>query len=498
LFVLTLPAVTARLYSSDEVQYFSYLRSLWFDRDVAFDNEYRYFHDAGVARTDGFRETFLEPITPTGKRENFGTLGCAILWAPFYGAADAVTRVLHATGASLPADGYSRLYIAAVAYGSAIYAFLALLLSIAAARGLTGTGVLAGLAVWFGTPLLFYMYAAPPFSHACSAFAVALFVTVWLRVREHWTARGLVLLGGSAALMTMVREQDVFYAVGPAADWALSTLAVHPSSATRASGSPSETPGSAIRESGSEIRDSDSGIRAQRYARIAAATAGVAAFVLAYTPQLLAYWSLNGRLGPSRLVTRKMTWTAPHALGVLASPQHGLFVWTPLAALAVAGLVMLAVGWRADHTRMPRAVMPVGHQCRVARCLLLMFALQVYVSGSVESWTVAGAFGQRRFVGATVLLVIGLATLCRAIPSGVPRIATGVVAMLAIWWNVGLMVLFGAGLMDRQRLNLRQNAYDVFVTLPRTAPALVYRYFAQRESFYKSPAGNGRQQAPAP
>ena len=37
-----------------------------------------------------------------------------------------------------------------------------------------------------------------------------------------------------------------------------------------------------------------------------------------------------------------------------------------------------------------------------------MVALQVYVGGSVESWTVAGAFGQRRFVALTVLLVIGL------------------------------------------------------------------------------------------
>ena len=39
LFIASLPAVTARLYSSDEVEYFSYLRSLWFDHDVSFDNE---------------------------------------------------------------------------------------------------------------------------------------------------------------------------------------------------------------------------------------------------------------------------------------------------------------------------------------------------------------------------------------------------------------------------------------------------------------------------
>ena len=31
-----------------------------------------------------------------------------------------------------------------------------------------------------------------------------------------------------------------------------------------------------------------------------------------------------------------------------------------------------------------------------------------YVAGSVDSWTVAGAFGQRRFVCITVILVIGI------------------------------------------------------------------------------------------
>ena len=42
-FVVTLPLVTPRIYASDEIQYFSYLRSLWFDRDVSFENEYQHF-----------------------------------------------------------------------------------------------------------------------------------------------------------------------------------------------------------------------------------------------------------------------------------------------------------------------------------------------------------------------------------------------------------------------------------------------------------------------
>ena len=56
---------------------------------------------------------------------------------------------------------------------------------------------------------------------------------------------------------------------------------------------------------------------------------------------------------------------------------------------------------------------------------------------------------------------------------------------LCVWWNVALIAEFGTGLMNRQRLELRQNAYDAFVTLPRRLPALASRYFLDRNSFYR-------------
>src|SRR5687767_3714821 len=112
-FALSLPAVTLRLYASDEIQYYSYLRSLWFDRDLSFDNEYRHFYEAGVSRSDLFYATFLEPTTDTGLRISFATVGSAILWAPFYLAADVVARA-----GGMPADGYSKPYAAAVCIGS--------------------------------------------------------------------------------------------------------------------------------------------------------------------------------------------------------------------------------------------------------------------------------------------------------------------------------------------------------------------------------------------
>jgi hypothetical protein len=56
---------------------------------------------------------------------------------------------------------------------------------------------------------------------------------------------------------------------------------------------------------------------------------------------------------------------------------------------------------------------------------------------------------------------------------------------ICIWWNLALIAEFGTSMMDRQRLELKRNAYDAFVTLPRMAPELVRRYFTERSSFYR-------------
>jgi hypothetical protein len=502
-FIVSLPAVTPRIYASDEIEYFSFLRSLWFDHDLSFDNEYRHFADAAGARLPMFRETFLTETTTTGHRKTFATIGSALLWAPFYAVADAGVHAARLAGMNVATDGYSQPYVAAVAYGSAVYGLLALLLAAHACRLIfgspgrgtacrapaeegplapavtiqrgTGGAILrradgappvagvdapeehaacstpqasisfATFAIWLGTPLVFYMYVAPPFAHAASAFAVAAFVVTWLRVRCTWSRRGMVALGALAALMTMVREQDVFFVGGVALDLAWTVVARMRSS----------TAPPAIRR------------------LIVNTGIGMAAGVVAYLPQAIAYVVVNGSLRPSPQVTRKMTWTAPHAWQVLASPENGFLFWTPLAALALAGLVVMA-------TR-------AASQRRVAICLLVMAALQVYVVGAIESWTVAGAFGQRRFVGLTLVLAVGMVALVEWLRGRASRRLLCAVVIACAWWNIALIVQFGTGMMDRKRLTLADNAYNAFVVVPREMPRLVYRYAFDRKSFYAAP-----------
>jgi hypothetical protein len=87
-----------------------------------------------------------------------------------------------------------------------------------------------------------------------------------------------------------------------------------------------------------------------------------------------------------------------------------------------------------------------------------------------------------------MFLVIGLAAFRSWMESRAARIATNIAIVLCVWWNLALTLEFGTSMMDRQKLELRRNAYDAFVTLPRTAPKLLYRYFTNRSSFYKPAA----------
>ena len=204
----------------------------------------------------------------------------------------------------------------------------------------------------------------------------------------------------------------------------------------------------------------------------AAAAAGTAGAALGYLPQLFAYQALNGYFGPAEHVSRKMSWYAPHALEVLASPQHGFLFWTPLAALGLAGLCLL-------------------RDRRIAVLLLLMVASQVYVAGSVESWTVAGAFGQRRFVNLTAILVIGLAALWQVV-AGTTRRAGVAASVCARRRRRALRVVEpradgavrdpahgpAAARPAAQRLSRVRHAAGA------AAPSLAWRYLTDRASFY--------------
>lgn len=438
LFVLSLPLVSPRLRGADEIEYFAWLRSAAFDRDLDFGNEYQHFYERDPQGLAGFKQTFLDRREPlTGRHINFGPLGTAVLWSPFYLLAHLGVLLARALGAGVAADGFALPYVAAACLGSAVWGGAGLLLTHDALRRFFQVPEPAAswsvAALWLATPVLYYLTVAPGFSHGCSVFAVALTLWLFLRWREAGAARW-ALIGAAGGLAALVREQDGLFLVAPGL-WLLLDL----------------------------------GRRRDLRAALSRGLAlGLAAFAV-FVPQMLAYHAVNGTFGPSPLVKRKMSWSSPHFIEVLFDPAHGLFPWSPLLLVGTLGLL-----WVCSRRR-----------CPLLACLASTLLVQAWINGSVESWTQAGAFGSRRFVGATFVFAVGLAFPAAALLARRGRAVLAAVLGLFVWWNVSLMAQFGLKLMDRQGLAWPEVAQNQFTAVPQRLGRTLWLYLTDREQLVR-------------
>lgn len=448
LFLISLPFVTPRVAASDEIEYFSYLPSILLDGDLDFRNQYEYF--CNLAFEDcvrsRFKETFLDMRTATGLQINFGPMGTAVLWLPFYLVAHLFALAAQNFNPAFAANGVSAPYIYAVCVASVFYGWLGMYLAYRIARNYFAEWIALGaaLTILFATNAVYYMYVAPAFSHAASLFASALFVYVWWRTRDarangKW--RAWFVLGASGGLMTMVREQEAVFFVIPLVEIAYALYG--------------------------SVRSSENFAALKKWIG-GALVMSVGAFVV-FVPQLITYRVLNGNFLPARNVTDKFTWDGNHILDVLFSNFHGLFTWTPVVLLAVIGLFFL---WRHDKF--------------LAAVFLITFAVETYLLGSFSTWFGGAAYGGRRFINCTVIFVVGLAAFVDALQTRVPRpILAGAGAVLIVW-NLFFIIQFVIGMVPRQQpVDMLEMARNQFVGVPPRLFEIAQRFVTNRGSFFK-------------
>ena len=290
-------------------------------------------------------------------------------------------------------------------------------------------------------------------SHACSAFAVALFIWTWWQARRRWTMPARPAWGSTAGLMAMVREQDLFFVVGPG-------------------------PGSHAQPVPPRARWR---VPARRPRSLRAAiVAGVA---------LLPHPAAAVRRVPgTERVPTALAAGAAQDVVERAARAGGAGVAEPrpagvdAARRARAGRPRLAVAVERASTPEPRRRTVGASRCARCRCSPCRSTSQAASSPGRSRGRSANAGSSPRRCCSSWDWPRCSRTCGRALA----RTTLAVVTVLAVWWNLGLIVQFGAGLMDRQRIEPARNAYTSFVVLPRTLPTLVWRYVFDRDSFYKA------------
>src|SRR5271167_1167166 len=317
LFLITLPLVNPWV-RGDGVGYYAYARA------PLIEHSFNFLHDYQNAN-EGFREDRLDTrgqpkaifYTRTGHLENHFTIGPAILWSPFLLAAHVGVSIARALGSSVAADGFSAPYRYAMALGTAIYGFLGLALGFRLARKYVDASwaFLATLAIWWGSSLPVYMYFNPSWSHAHSAFVVALFLWYWDATRESRSLPQWLLLGVIAGLMLNVYYPNLM--VMPVL--VIEALGNYRDALRRKPGAPTV----------SKL------LTWQLCFAVTIAVCLLPTFISRYivygSPFETGYLSL-----------RSFLWDSPVFLQVLFSSDHGLFSWTPLLLISFVGICILA------------------------------------------------------------------------------------------------------------------------------------------------------------
>ncbi len=442
LFLLSLPLLNPWV-RGDGVGYYAYARALLIRHNLDFEPDYLVsnpaFRDARVDENGRIKPEFR---TPTGHLDNHFSIGPAILWSPFLLAAHAAVLIAAAAGSRVPADGFSAPYRLAMALGTAVYGFLGLVLAFRIARQYVEElwAFWATLAVWWASSLPVYMYFNPSWSHAHSAFSVALFLWYWHETRRSRSLRQWSLLGAIAGLMLNVYYVNAMLLV---------VLLFDPISQYRQA---RQAPKTAV------------------WRAVGPYVLFAAVALLCLLPTFASRYVVYGSPFETGYVhLEDWNWTSPVLLQILFSSNHGLFVWTPVAALAVIGLFLFG-------RRSPAVGTPI-----LAAAIAFYLLMACY-----PDWTGIASFGNRFFVSLTAPFVIGLGVLLSSCAQMFPsprkaRLALGTTLGGLMLWNAGFFFQWGTHLVPpRGPISWPEMAHNQFFVVPGQVSAKLREYLFHR------------------
>ena len=333
----------------------------------------------------------------TGRWVNAHPIGVAVQMIPFFAAATALSW-----WSNLARDGFSFYHehlagLSGLAYFLAGLAVLRWLLR----KHFGDEVVLATLVtITWGTNLFHYGVYDSAYSHAFSFFLI----TTLVALTERWWTdpawRVSLALSVVAALIVLTRHPNAIF---------LMLVPLY-----------GVTSWDALRRNIDRL-----------WERRATVGGMIAMTALCVTPQLAIYKQATGRWFVSSYGTMGFTFGSPHLAGVLFSVQKGIFFWSPVLALAVAGL-FVARGWARG----------------LVTATVLIMAIDTYLIASWSDWQFGGSYSHRGFTDSLGLLAIFLAS-CFARVAERPRLVQPVATIggAAVLLSVAQMIQYWLGIL---------------------------------------------------
>lgn len=444
-FVLTLPLANPWV-RGDGVGYYAYARALIVERHLDFEKDWQHANESfTMGRLDRDGRIHADQYTRTGHIANLWSIGASILWAPFLTLTHLSVLFCNRLGAHIRADGFSTPYLVTVALATLLYGFLGLWISFQLARKYFPErwAFLGTIGIWWASSLPVYMYFNPSYSHADSAFTVALFLWYWDRTRATRTIVQWLLLGLISGLMV-----NVYYPNGVLLLIPLGEAMVCYWQAWES-----------IERNGGAVGR-----------LVLTHVMFTAVFAISLLPTLVTRRIIFGSpLETGYMAASTWNWTRPQFLNVLFSADHGLLSWTPILAFSLIGLWLFL--------RVDRAF---------ARYLMIAVLGFYAVISFYPDWDGLSSFGNRFFVSLTAVFILGLTAVFGALARAWAERRAAILAYCAtsafIVWNLGLIFQWGTHLIPaRGPISWREASYNQVAVVPARAAQTLKAYMTRRK-----------------
>ena len=386
--------------------YYAFARSIAFDGDLQISNDLVLSYP--TAPSVIVEKDFHLDLTETGRVHSPFAIGSSFIWAIWLGILRAGNALVQLFGLGWKnATGYEWVFVTGIGAFSALLGWLAFWLAyrLASAETSKTAALWSAATLLFATPMLYYQFREPFYSHATAALTTTLCIYVWWRGldRKRTVASGIVL-GALIGVSSLVRWQNLIYLALPgiSALWSFLQLPV------------------------SERR------RQWQSSLVYLAAIGVTALLI-FSLQMGIWRVFYGSWITVPQGSAYVDWSAPNLLPTLFSSYRGLLPWLPAIIPAFVGL-----GWLAR--RRPKLIVP----------LLVIVVLEVYINGSTRDWFGGGGYGPRRYTSELAIIVLGYAAFIQLLwQRQGARLTQAIAALLALLLGLQQWVLLRFGIPEQ-------------------------------------------------